>query len=67
MVLQMVVFHSFSWLSNIPCVYICVCVYIYVCIYIYIKYLTSSLSLQLLVDIYVVSMSWLLSVALLWI
>ena len=47
------------------CVYMCVCVYI--CMHMYIKYLTSSLCLQLLVDIYVVPMSWLLSVALLWI
>ena len=26
MVLQMAVFHSFLWLSNIPCVCVCVCV-----------------------------------------
>ena len=28
MLLQMALFHSFLWLSNIPlCVYVCVCVY----------------------------------------
>ena len=34
MLLHMAIFHSFLWLSNIHCVYMCVCVC--VCIYIYI-------------------------------
>ena len=48
MVLQMVVFHSFSWLSNIPCVYIyvCVCIYMYAYIYkiSYIFFISSTVS-----------------------
>ena len=46
--LQRAGFHSFLWLSNIP-LYICT---------------TSALSIQLLIDIYVVSMSWLLWIVL---
>ena len=36
MLLQMALFHSFLWLSNIPqCVCVCVCVCVYIYIYIY--------------------------------
>ena len=40
MLLQMAFFHSFLWLSNIP---LCVCIDIYI---------TSSLSIHLLMDIW---------------
>ena len=50
MLLQMALFHSFQWLSNIP-------FYIHT---------TSYLSMHLLTDIWVVSMSWLLLTVLLW-
>lgn len=33
--LQMTLFHSFIWLSNIPFVCVCVCVYIYSIVYMY--------------------------------
>ena len=40
MLLQMALFHSFLWLSNISfCVCVCVCVYIYLSIYIYISHI----------------------------
>ena len=38
MLLQMVIFYSFLWLSNIPlcvCVCVCVCVYVCVCVCVY--------------------------------
>ena len=50
MSLQMTQFRSFLWLSNIP-LYICT---------------TSSLSICLLMDIYVASMTWLLNYVFLW-
>ena len=52
LLLQMALFHSFLWLSSIPCV--CVCVH------------TTSLSIHLSVDIQVTAMSWLLLTVLLW-
>ena len=42
MLLQMALFHSFLWLSNLPLyvyVYVCVCVCIHICVYIYIPHL----------------------------
>ena len=33
MLLQMALFHSFLWLSNIP-LYVCMCVCVYVCMYV---------------------------------
>ena len=50
MFLQMPLFHSFLWLSNIP---LCICA-------------TSSLSNSLLMDVQVASMSWLLNIVLQW-
>ena len=47
MLLQMALFHSFLWLNNIP-LYLCT---------------SSSLSIPLLMDIYVASVAWLLDSA----
>ena len=47
MSLEMALFYSFLWLSNIP---------LYIHVYVYV-FITSSLSIHLLIDIYVASMS----------
>ena len=40
MLLQMALFHSFSWMSNIPvCVHVCVCVSVCLCVYTHLLYL----------------------------
>ena len=49
--------YSFLTLNNIPlCMCVCMCIYIYIYIYTYI-HTKSSLSIHLLIDVYVVSMS----------
>ena len=56
--------------GNIDCV--CMCVYLYVCVYIYMythilyMYIYTLLNYHLLMANWVVSMSWLLQIALLW-
>ena len=46
MLLQMAIFHSFLWLSNIPLyvyIYVCVCVCVCVCVYTHhISFIQSS-------------------------
>ena len=45
MLLQMILFHNFLWLNDIPlcvCVYMCVCVCVCVCVYTHHVFICSS-------------------------